>query len=91
MGRPLQITDGGSQPADSGNRLAAIVSIAGISLPLKIKRIISDAPISAISQQREAYCRYKSQNQFPARNAGKLSAMDLTGLSAISYLQRTPH
>jgi hypothetical protein len=59
------------------------VLIAGISLPLQIKRIISDAPISAISQQRKAYCRYKSQNRFPAGNAEKLSAMDLKRLSVI--------
>jgi hypothetical protein len=30
-------------------------------------------PISAISQQREAYCRYKSLNQFPAGNAEIIS------------------
>jgi hypothetical protein len=42
------------------------LSIAGISLPLQIKRIISGTPISAIIQKREAYCRYKSQNRFPA-------------------------
>jgi hypothetical protein len=47
-------------------------------------------PISAISQQREAYFRYKSQNRFPAGNAGKLSLMDLNGLSAVSYSQRAP-
>jgi hypothetical protein len=49
-----------SQPADSGNRLAAIVSTAGISLPLQFKRISSGKPISAISQLQEAYCHYKS-------------------------------
>jgi hypothetical protein len=80
-----------SEPADSGNRLAAIVSIAGISLPLQIKRIISGTPISAISQLLEAYCCNKSQNRLPAGNAGKLSAIDLNRLSTISYLQRMPH
>jgi hypothetical protein len=64
-----------SQPADSGNRLAANVSIAGISLLLQIKRIICSTPISAISQWWEAYCRYKSQNQFPAGKGGKLSVI----------------
>jgi hypothetical protein len=59
------------------------VSIAGISLPLQIKQIDSGTPLSAISQWREAYCRYKSQNRFPAGNAGKLSALDLNGLSVI--------
>jgi hypothetical protein len=34
-----------SQPDDSGNRLAAIVSIVGISLPLEFKQIISGTPI----------------------------------------------
>jgi hypothetical protein len=38
-----------SQPADSGNRLGAIVSIAGIRLPLQFKQISSGWPISAIS------------------------------------------
>jgi hypothetical protein len=38
------------QIADSGNRLAAIVSIAGISLPLQLKRILTSMPISAIIQ-----------------------------------------
>ncbi len=37
----------GSQSADSGNRLAAIEPIAGISLPLQDKLIISGMPISA--------------------------------------------
>ncbi len=37
-----------SQLADSGNRLAAIVSTAGISPPLQIQRISSGMPISAI-------------------------------------------
>jgi hypothetical protein len=40
--------------------------------------------ISAISTYREAYCRYKLKNCFPAGNAGKLSAMNMKGLSAIS-------
>jgi hypothetical protein len=46
-----------SQSLDSGNRLAAIVPIAGISFPLQFKRIHSSLPISAISQQREANFR----------------------------------
>jgi hypothetical protein len=79
-----------SQPADSENRLAAIVSTAGISLP-QIRRISSRTPISAISQLREAYCRYKSQTWFPVGNVGKLSLMDLNRLSAISSLQREGH
>ncbi len=72
--RHLLQTDSGSQSADSGSKLAAIVSIAGISLPLQLKRFSSDMPIFAITQQREAYCCYKSQNRFPAGNAGKLLA-----------------
>jgi hypothetical protein len=46
-----------SQSSDSGNRLAAIVSRAVISFPLHFKRIRSGMPISAISQQWEAYYR----------------------------------
>jgi hypothetical protein len=87
---PIQWGARCNQPADSGNWLAAIVSIAGISLPLQIKQIISGTPISAISQLQEAYCCYKSQNRFPAGNAGKLSAVDLNGLSTISYCSGRP-
>jgi hypothetical protein len=36
-------------------------------------------PLSAVSQQQEPYCCHKSQNQFPAVNAGKLSAMNAIG------------
>jgi hypothetical protein len=36
-------------------------------------------------------CRYKSQNQFPADNGGKLSAEHVNGLSAICSLQQEPH
>jgi hypothetical protein len=50
MGHPLQITTAVSLPDDSGNRLADIVSTAGISLPLQIQLISGGAPISAISQ-----------------------------------------
>jgi hypothetical protein len=46
-----------SQSSDTGNGLAAIVSISGISFPLQFKQICSGKPISAISQQRQAYCR----------------------------------
>jgi hypothetical protein len=35
----------GSQPADRGNKLAGINSIAGISLPLQFKQISSGMPI----------------------------------------------
>jgi drug/metabolite transporter superfamily protein YnfA len=48
-------------------------------------------PISAISQQREAYGCYKPWNWLPAGNAAKLSAMDVNGLPAVSWLQRAPH
>jgi hypothetical protein len=69
------------------NRLATIEPTAGISLPLQVKHISSCVPISDISQYWEAYFRYKSQNPwFPVENAGKLSAMNLNGLSAISTL-----
>jgi hypothetical protein len=34
------------------------------------------------------YCRYKSQNQFTARDAEKLSVMNENGLSAIGSLQQ---
>jgi hypothetical protein len=40
-------------------------------------------PISFISQQWD-----KSQNQFPAGNAGELSATDVNGLSTNSSLQQ---
>jgi hypothetical protein len=53
-----------SQSDDSENWLVAILLIAGIRFPLQFKRIRSIMPISAISQWREAYCRYISQNWF---------------------------
>jgi hypothetical protein len=40
----------GSQSADSGDRLVAVETIAGISLPPQVKRIRSGVSISAISQ-----------------------------------------
>jgi hypothetical protein len=42
-------------------------------------------PISAISQQREAFCCKKSENRFPVENEGKLFGMVLMAflLSAI--------
>jgi hypothetical protein len=39
--------------------------IAGISLLLQFKKISSGMLISAISQQQETYCCYKSQKRFP--------------------------
>jgi hypothetical protein len=47
-------------------------------------------PFFTISQKREAYCRYKLKKWFPAGNAGKLSAMNMKGLPAISSLQQEP-
>jgi hypothetical protein len=47
-------------------------------------------PISAISQQQEAFGCYKLKNRFPAGNVGKLSAMNMKGLPAISSLQWEP-
>jgi hypothetical protein len=40
----------GSQSADGGNRLAAIVLLAGISLLLQFKRFSSSMQLSAVSQ-----------------------------------------
>jgi hypothetical protein len=65
--------------------------IAGVSVLLQFKQIISGMPIFSISQWREAYFCYKSQNQFPAGNAGKFSAMNVNGLSTISSLQLAPY
>jgi hypothetical protein len=47
-------------------------------------------PISTISQWGEAYCCYKLQNRFPARNVGKLSAINVSGISAISFCGGCP-
>jgi hypothetical protein len=49
MGHLLQIADSGKPITDSGSRLAAVVSIAGVSLLLQFKRIRSGIPISAQS------------------------------------------
>jgi hypothetical protein len=64
-----------------------------MGLPLlndEFKQIISGMPISTISHLWKACCCYKSQKQFSANNAGKLSAMNMNGLSAISSLQSEP-
>jgi hypothetical protein len=71
MERPPQINDSGAPTADSGNGLAAILLIAGMSFPLQLEQVSSRMPISAIRYWREAYCCHK--NRFPAANAGKLS------------------
>jgi hypothetical protein len=47
-GMDAEITD--SQSADSGNRPASILFIAGISFQLQFQRSSSNMPISAISQ-----------------------------------------
>jgi hypothetical protein len=80
----------GSQSADGRNWLAAILLIAGIGFALQFEQISGGVPISNISQWWEAYCRYKSQNRFPAGNAEKLSAINVNGPSAISSLQQVP-
>jgi hypothetical protein len=72
MGRPLQTLIAGSQPADSSNKLATIVSISGISLLLKFTQISNCLPTLAICQYMEAYSRHKSQHKVLAQNgAGK--------------------
>jgi hypothetical protein len=50
MGHLLQITDSRNQSAESGNGLAAMVSIAGRSFLLQTIQISSNSPISSISQ-----------------------------------------
>jgi hypothetical protein len=71
--------------ADSGNRLAAIVSIAGLSLPLQFKQIRGGMPISAISQQRAPFAA-KNQELVSSREYWKTLSHNMNGLSAISYL-----
>jgi hypothetical protein len=65
--------------------------MAEISYLLQIKHISSGMPISAISQWWEAYCHYKSPNRFLAGSVGKLSAINVNGLSTISSLQHVPY
>jgi hypothetical protein len=71
--------------SETTDRPVAVVSIAGISLPLQIKQI-SNGYGSFRYQRAEAHCRCKSQNRFPAGNAGKLSAIEVNGFSANSFL-----
>jgi hypothetical protein len=66
-----------------GIGLATILLLAGMSSPLQFEQIGSGMLISAISQWREAYCRYKSQNRYPA---GKLTDNNVIGVSTISSL-----
>jgi hypothetical protein len=49
--------------SDSGNWLAAILLIVGRSFSLQFEQLSSGKPISAINQQREACCRFKSQRE----------------------------
>jgi hypothetical protein len=56
MGCLLQINYTASKSADSGNWLAAILLIVGLSFPLQFKQIGSMVPMSAVSQWQEAYC-----------------------------------
>jgi hypothetical protein len=61
----------------------------GINFPLELERnskvTLCHFPLSANSGKPTPP---KSQNQFPAGNAGKLSAINVNGLSAFSSLQR---
>jgi hypothetical protein len=72
-----------SQTADSGIRLAAIVLAILTSLWLSAN--FRYEPIEV------AYCRYKSKNQFLLGNSGKVLAMHVNGLFAISFLQQEPY
>jgi hypothetical protein len=58
----LQIAE--SQSSDSGNRLAANLSIAGISIPVQIKEIRSGMPISAISQSGRPIAAKNQRSSF---------------------------
>jgi hypothetical protein len=57
----------------------AAVLLAGIGFPLQFKYISSGMPISASSIKQDAYCQYKLQNLFPARNAGKIISCECEG------------
>jgi hypothetical protein len=68
-----------------------------ISLLLELKQSSNGKLNSAISQLREAYCRYKSQNWFHEEKMGNLSARNVNGFpqsvlhSGISMDMDKPH
>jgi hypothetical protein len=66
----------GSKSADSGNRLTAIVSITVISLSLQFQTNKFRSAIFRYQPKAGSLLlyTYKSQDRFPAENAGKLSA-----------------
>jgi hypothetical protein len=73
MGQKLQITDAGSQSTVSGNRLAAIEPIAGISLIPQVKRTVavcqfavsanSGKPIAATNKKTGFQRKMRRKNQ----------------------------
>jgi hypothetical protein len=85
MGLLLQIADSGKLITDSGRRLAAVVSIAGVSLLLQFKRICSGMPISAQSTAG-GLLLLKNREQVSSGEYGKTLAVEMIGISAISYL-----
>jgi hypothetical protein len=60
-----------------------IAEIVAISHPLQL-------PISVISQNQETYCWYNHRAR-SQKTWGKLSAVSVSALSAISSLQQEPH
>ncbi len=79
----------GSQPADSGNRIAAIEPIAGISLPLQCKQISSSMPVSASTNSGKPIAVTNERNGFQWEIQDNYQQKK--ELPAISSLQREPH
>ncbi len=87
MGRLLQITFSGKPINRQRKYVSLLPSMLATYInswqklpPVIQKQIMRGLPVSAISQQQEAYSCYKSQNRFPPGNAGKLSAMNFSSL-----------
>jgi hypothetical protein len=65
----------GSQPTDSGNELAVIEPIAGISLPMQFKQMSSGMPMSAHRQWRDCHYKSKFKKQVPFKFENKIPAV----------------
>ncbi len=84
-----------SRSSNSGNKLAAVVITTGKASHYNTFRPIISKPISASSQLREVFRLPHIEDQLPAGNKGKLSAMvgkdvNVNGLFAVFFCSNRP-
>jgi hypothetical protein len=71
-----------------GNWFFAILLTAGVSFPLQLNELVAVCQFKLSANGWKTYSYYESQNRFLVGNAGKLSAMNVNGISFIRSLQR---